>query len=61
MRRAGGWHFLTPADIRKRRLEKGTAVIGIELFHRLTKAEHQALEAAVQSYGDFLEMPATQE
>ena len=32
----------------KRRVEKGTAVIAIELFDRLTKAEHQALEAARQ-------------
>jgi hypothetical protein len=45
----------------KRRVEKGTAVIRIELFDRLTKAEHQALAAAVQSYGDFLGMPAAQE
>ena len=45
----------------KRRVEKGTAVITIELFDRLTKAEHQALEAAVQAYGDFLGMPAAQE
>ena len=44
----------------KRRVEKGTAVITIELFDRLTKAEHQALEAAVQAYGDFLGMPAAQ-
>ena len=42
----------------KRRDEKGTALITIELFDRLTKAEHQALEAAVQAYGDFLGMPA---
>ena len=44
----------------KRRVEKGTAVITIELFDRLTKAGHQALEAAVQAYGDFLGMTATQ-
>ena len=45
----------------KRRVEKGTAVIRTELFDRLTKAEHQALEAAVQASGDFLEMPAAPE
>ena len=42
----------------KRRVEKGTALITIEPFDRLTKAERQALEAAVQAYGDFLGMPA---
>ena len=45
----------------KGRVGKGTAVITIELFDRLRKAEHQALEAAVQAYGYFLEMPAAQE
>jgi Winged helix DNA-binding domain len=44
----------------KRRVEKGTADIRIELFDRLTKAEHQALKAAVQAYVDFLGMPAAQ-
>jgi Winged helix DNA-binding domain len=45
----GGW---------KRTLSRGTAVIELRLLIRLREAERRAVAAAVQRYGDFLELPA---
>jgi hypothetical protein len=45
----GGW---------RRTLAKGTAVIELRLLIRLREAERRAVAAAVQRFGDFLELPA---
>jgi len=45
----GGW---------RRTLVKGTAVIEVRLLIRLGEAERRAVAAAVQRFGDFLELPA---
>ena len=44
----GGW---------RRTLAKGTAVIELRLLIRLREAERRAVTAAVQRFGDFLELP----
>lgn len=45
----------------KRTLAKASVVVRTNLFRQLTEAEHQALAAAAQHYGDFLQRPVTLE
>jgi len=43
----------------RRTLQKDSVLIETDLFVRLTTAEQQALELAVQRYGEFLELPVS--
>jgi hypothetical protein len=41
----------------KRTLSKDVGVIQLDLFYKLTEDDHQAIAAAAQRYGEFLELP----